>query len=164
MLAITRLSRQELKFETVNVEKQIRDIIHERPEFQPPKAEIRIESPLCPMRAHEASLTQCLTNLLGNAVKFVAPGVKPQVRIWSAPAGEQVRLWIEDNGIGIESAAQPRVFEMFHRLHNEREYEGTGLGLAIVRKAMERMGGQTGVESEPGRGSRFWLQLPPATE
>src|SRR5207249_3022109 len=71
VLAITRLSRQELKFETVNVEKQIRDIIHERPEFQPPKAEIRIESPLCPMRAHEASLTQCLTNLLGNAVKFV---------------------------------------------------------------------------------------------
>jgi signal transduction histidine kinase len=143
----------------VNVEKQILDLIQERPELQPPNAEITIQSPLPPMQAHEASLTQCLTNLLDNAVKFVAPGVKPRVRIWSAPIGGQVRLWIEDNGIGIEPAAQSKVFEMFHRLHGEREYEGTGIGLAIVRKAVERMNGQTGVESEPGRGSRFWLQL-----
>jgi signal transduction histidine kinase len=66
---------------------------------------------------------------------------------------------VEDNGIGIEKGQQEKIFEMFHRLHHTEEYEGTGIGLAIVRKAAERMGGQVGVESEPGQGSRFWLQL-----
>ena len=146
--------------ETVNLQKLVGDIIHERPELQPPRAELKVEAPLLPVWAHEASLTQCLTNLLGNAVKFVAPGVTPRVRVYSEARDGQVRLWVEDNGIGIEPEAQRKLFEMFHRVHTERQYEGTGMGLAIVRKAIERMGGQTGVESALGQGSRFWLELP----
>ncbi|HEX4120951.1 MAG TPA: HAMP domain-containing sensor histidine kinase, partial [Verrucomicrobiae bacterium] len=72
-----------------------------------------------------------------------------------------VRLWIEDNGIGIDADGKPRLFQMFQRIHSEA-YPGTGIGLAIVRKAVERMGGEAGVESKPGKGSRFWLQLPKA--
>jgi len=154
------LSRQKIKLQPVNVEKQVLDIIQERAEFRTPKAEISIQSPLLPILGHEASLNQCLSNLLGNAVKFVAPGVKPVVRIYSTRCSDQVRLWIEDNGIGIAPEAQRGLFRMFHRLHSDKEYEGTGIGLAIVLKAAERMGGQAGVESELGRGSRFWLQLP----
>ena len=162
VLAISRLSRQEIQLEPVALEELVRAIIQERPEWQPPKAEIRIEGPLLPVRAHVASLTQCLTNLLGNAVKFVPAGVVPMVRILTESLGEWVRLWVVDNGIGIEPGEQARIFEMFNRLHSEKQYEGTGIGLAIVRKAMERMGGQVGVESQPGAGSRFWLQLPAA--
>ena len=71
-----------------------------------------------------------------------------------------MRLWVEDNGTGIPAEAKDRMFMMFQRFHRSAEYEGTGIGLAIVRKAVERMGGKVGVESEPGRGSRFWLLLP----
>jgi signal transduction histidine kinase len=73
-----------------------------------------------------------------------------------------VRLWVEDNGIGISPEAQEQIFEIFYRLHSSADYEGSGIGLAIVRKGSERMGGRVGVESAPGKGSRFWLELPKA--
>jgi signal transduction histidine kinase len=64
---------------------------------------------------------------------------------------------VEDNGIGIAKAAQARIFDMFVRGTNQQE--GTGIGLTIVRKLVQRMGGAVGVESEEGKGSRFWLDL-----
>ena len=64
---------------------------------------------------------------------------------------------IQDNGIGIPRESQRRLFGMFERLTTG--YEGTGIGLAIVRKVVERMGGKVGVDSAPGRGSRFWVEL-----
>jgi len=73
-----------------------------------------------------------------------------------------VRLWVEDNGIGIAPAHQRQIFGLFQRLHTRDKYSGTGVGLAIVRKGAERMGGCVGVESQPGEGSRFWLELPTA--
>jgi PAS domain S-box-containing protein len=161
VLALTRASRQNLALEPVDLEPLIQSLIQERPDFQPPQAEVQVEPPLYSVLGHESFVNQCLTNLLGNAVKFVASGVKPRIRIWaelSPPSS--VRLWIEDNGIGINKATQSRLFQMFERVHSGREYEGSGIGLAIVRKAVERMGGAVGLESEPGKGSRFWLQLP----
>jgi signal transduction histidine kinase len=68
-----------------------------------------------------------------------------------------VRIWIEDNGIGISKEDQPRLFIMFQRL--SADHEGTGIGLALVRKVVQRMGGEVGVESEEGRGSRFWFEV-----
>jgi signal transduction histidine kinase len=106
---------------------------------------------------NEALLTECFSNLLGNAVKFVAHGTRAKVRI-RAEAGKAIaRVWVEDNGIGISKQAQERLFRLFQRvtIHDE----GTGLGLALVRKVVERMGGSAGVESEPGQGSRFWVDL-----
>jgi signal transduction histidine kinase len=108
---------------------------------------------------HENLLSQCLLNLLQNAVKFVARGRPPKIRIWTEDRGGRVRVWVEDNGIGIAKDQQERIFGLFQRLHRQDAYPGTGVGLAIVRKAVERMGGTTGVESEPGKGSRFWLEL-----
>lgn len=161
VLAFSRLSRQEIQLGKVDVDKLVRDIIHERPEWEPSKVEITIDGPLLPMVGHDASLTQCVTNLLDNGVKFVARGVKPRVRIWSAavpPAS--VKLFFEDKGIGIDKQGQHRLFQIFERIHgNDTDYQGTGVGLAIVRKAVERMKGRVGVESEPEKGSRFWIEL-----
>jgi PAS domain S-box-containing protein len=159
VLAFARLSRQEIKLEPIDLDDLVREIVQERPELQPGKADIRIESPLLMVSGHSASLTQCITNLLDNAVKFVAPGIKPRVRVYSEAHNGRVRLCFEDNGIGIEKEAQRRLFEMFQRIHTGNEYEGTGIGLAIVRKSAERMRGQAGMESEVGRGSRFWVEL-----
>jgi signal transduction histidine kinase len=93
-------------------------------------------------------------------VKFVAPEARPHVRIGFDRRAEQARLWFEDNGIGIKPEHQKRLFGMFERMHPDKPYEGTGIGLAIVRKAVERMNGSVGVESDGVRGSRFWFELP----
>ena len=158
LLAFTRLSHEAMPVESVDVEKLLAVICQDRPDFRAPKVELIIQSPLPQFMGNKASLVQCLTNLLDNAVKFMASGVKPKVRIYTEDEGAMVRLVVEDNGIGIKTTEQTALFRMFHRLHG-KEFPGTGIGLAIVRKAAERMGGSAGFDSQPGRGSRFWVQL-----
>jgi signal transduction histidine kinase len=91
----------------------------------------------------------------------VAAGVTPHIRFFSEERPETFRLWIEDNGIGIPEHQRDRVFRVFERLHGSR-YSGTGIGLSIVRKGIERMKGDVGLESSPGQGTRFWIDLPKA--
>ena len=160
VLAFARLSREEITVQSLDVDKLVRDLIEERPELRPPQAMIQVDAPLLPVVGHDASLTQCLTNLLDNAVKFVRPGTTPKVRVYTAEAGDRVRIAVEDNGIGIDAEGQKRLFAVFQRLTTPQPYKGTGVGLAIVRKAAERMQGSVGVTSEPGVGSTFWVELP----
>ena len=161
VLICTKLSRQnEVKLHTLDVEAFIRQLVAERPAWQPPQSEIRIESPLLPVRAAESFLGQCVTNLVENALKFIAPGQTPHLRIRSEAHGDSVRLWFEDHGIGIPKESHGQLFKMFSRLHPQANYEGTGIGLYIVRVAAGRMGGRVGAESEAAGGSRFWLELP----
>jgi PAS domain S-box-containing protein len=103
---------------------------------------------------------QVLLNLVGNAVKFTARG---RVTVRARAAGGQLRLAVEDSGIGIAPADLARLFEKFTQADasTTRRYGGTGLGLAIARRLVELMGGRIGVDSEPGRGSTFWFTLPP---
>jgi signal transduction histidine kinase len=111
--------------------------------------------------AQPAMLRQALTNLLENALKFRAADRELRILVRTEDAGnENVRIWVEDNGIGIDPENHEKIFGIFERLHSESEFEGTGIGLAIVAKSLQRMGGSCGVESERGNGSRFWLELP----
>lgn len=159
VLSYTKMARSDLDLRPVDVEALLRELISSYPAWQPPRAEIVIESPLLPVLGNAAALSQVLSNLIDNALKFVVVGTQPRVRVHTEALAAHVRLWIEDNGIGIPLDAQPRIFDMFQRVHHDGEFEGTGIGLAVVRKAVERMGGRVGVESEFGRGSRFWVQL-----
>lgn len=162
VLTYSRLARAEIKLEPVYPAKLITDIIQQYPAMQQPNADIKLREPLLPVLAHEPSLTQAISNLLSNAVKFVAPGVKPVIKVWTEPRDDKVRLWIKDNGIGIKPSYQHRLFGMFERVHQEMHFEGTGIGLAIVRKALEKMGGYAGIESDGVNGSSFWIELPAA--
>ncbi|WP_438483417.1 PAS domain S-box protein [Oleiharenicola lentus] len=162
VLMYSRLVRSEVVLVNLNLENMVLDAIDQFDVLQQPKAQVEIVSPLGHVIGHEVSLGQCLANLMTNAVKFVAPGVKPHVRVVSEKRESRVRLWIEDNGIGIAPEHQAKIFMIFERLHGREQYEGTGMGLAIVRKAMEKMGGSCGVESTGKDGSRFWLELPQA--
>jgi signal transduction histidine kinase len=110
--------------------------------------------------ASEQFLRQILANLIGNAIKFVAAGVAPRVRLWTESLDSTLRIWVEDNGIGIPPEYRERIFGVFERLNPTEDFPGTGIGLAIVRKAAGRMGGKAGMESKPGGGSRFWVELP----
>jgi two-component system CheB/CheR fusion protein len=159
-LSYSQAVRQELALGPVDAAAVLRGILDSYPELQPSKAHIEIQGEIPPVAANEAGLTQCFSNLLENAVKFVKPGELPRVGIRAEPREGWVRLWFEDHGIGIPREMLARIFDMFSRGH--QSYEGTGIGLALVRKVMERMGGKVGVESEEGQGSRFWLDLRPA--
>jgi signal transduction histidine kinase len=159
VLTYSRVVRNPISVAPINLARLLPDIIQQYPNFHPERVDIILVPPLLEVMGQEASLIQCISNLINNAVKFVRPDLKPRVKIWteSADSGQSVRLWLEDNGIGIEPEQLKRIFGIFERV--SKDYEGTGIGLAIVRKAAERMGGSVGVESTPGLGSRFWLQL-----
>jgi signal transduction histidine kinase/uncharacterized protein YoxC len=156
-LSFSGAARKEFEMVPTDPGRLLRGMVESYPVFQPPAAHVHIAPDLPLVLGNEAALTQCFSNLLGNAVKFVEPGNTPRVTIRAERRGEMVRLWFEDNGIGIAPALQSRLFGMFQRLN--KSYEGTGIGLALVKKVTARMGGTVGVESEAGRGSRFWLEL-----
>jgi signal transduction histidine kinase len=158
-LTYSRVCQAELELKPTDPAPIIKGIIEQYPSLHPDKADIICKTPLLPVLAHDASLTQCLSNLMANAVKFVEPGMRPHVTIWTEAIESQVRICIRDNGIGVAAEDQKRIFGMFERIHSDKIYEGTGIGLAIVHKAAERMGGASGVESELGKGSTFWIQL-----
>jgi len=157
VLDYSRVVRGELPFETIDVGRLLRGILETYPAFAPEKAEITLEGPFPPVWGNEAMLMQILSNLMGNAVKFMADGAKPQVKIWAESRDQNVRLFVKDNGIGIEADQHEKIFAIFQRVN--KDYEGTGIGLAIVKKAIDRMGGAVGLQSEPGHGSIFWIEL-----
>ena len=173
-LNYSQLLLQDLPVEPIDLRALIQGLVQTYPNLQPPQAEVFIEMDRLLVCANEAALIQIFSNLLGNAVKFVAPGIKPRVHVWArvddCPPGltkEEkgcVFIWIEDNGIGIPKYAHDRIFGMFQRMHRPEEYPGTGIGLALVKKSLERTGGEITLESEPGKGSRFCVQLPVAVK
>ena len=163
LLAYSRLSRAQMLLQPLDLRSIMAQIqAQTEGEFREREAvvEAAIPEAFPHVMAHATTLVQVVTNLLTNAVKFVASGVRPHVRVWAEERGEWGRLWVEDNGIGIAPEHQVRIFRVFERLHGSETYPGTGIGLAIAAKGMERMGGRAGVESTPGKGSKFWIELP----
>jgi signal transduction histidine kinase len=157
LLAFGRTARAEIQLSPVPVRTAWDSALFQCAiQIEQTAAKIDTLEPLPIVLAHEVTLTQCLANLLSNA-----PGVRPAVRFWSEESGDYARLCIEDNGLGIPADQRERVFRVFERLHGSR-YQGTGIGLSIVRKGVERMGGRVGLHSEPGHGTRFWIELPRA--
>lgn len=119
---------------------------------------------LPPVRADKALLRQVIDNLIGNAIKYVAPGVRPQITVRAAveatKTGPMVAIRVFDNGVGIPAGQQASVFRQFHRAH-AADYPGTGLGLAICQRIIERHGGTiTAADNPSGQGSVFCFTLP----
>ena len=120
---------------------------------------IEVDPALGWVRGDALRVRQILSNYLGNAFKFTAAG---EVRMVARRVGERVRLEVHDTGPGVEPALRERLFRPFTQADDSttRRFGGTGLGLSICRELAERMGGEVGVASEPGRGSCFWTELP----
>jgi signal transduction histidine kinase len=161
LLSYSRFSRDHIVVGAVRLEHALSEALKQcELEIREKNPEIQVESPLPEVRAQESVLVQMLVNLIANGLKFVESGVRPRIRVWAEPNADAVRVWVQDNGIGIAREHQERIFRVFERLHGNEQFPGTGIGLAIVRKGAERMGGRVGLLSEPRQGSRFWFELP----
>ena len=160
LLNYSRLSRAQVQVRPVSLTKAIEQALAQAtpPAGTPPPVDVRVGPDL--VMAESVVLTQVLTNLITNALKFTRPGESPRVAVTSVMQAGVVRVSVRDEGIGIDPEHHDRIFRVFERLHNTEQYPGTGIGLAIVRKGVERMGGRVGLESAPGAGSTFWFELP----
>ena len=163
LLAYSRMSFEELELQEVDLgqafadaQEQVAGDLAER------KAKLNVPDSFPTVLAHHTTLVQILANLISNAVKFVPDDRTPEVTLhWEESEDEdKIRLWVEDNGVGIPADQQKRIFKVFERLEGEVKSEGTGIGLAIVRRGAHRVGGEVGVVSEEGQGSRFWVDFP----
>ena len=161
LLTYSRIGYSEIELQPVDLARIVSEVVRDlTPLMEEAGAEITVEQLSFTVEAQQSILIQALLNLLTNAVKFVPADTQPEVRIWAESRNNWVRLWIEDNGIGITAANQQKIFDLFIRLHATQTYSGRGVGLAFVKRGIERLGGRVGVESEPNRGSKFWLELP----
>jgi PAS domain S-box-containing protein len=161
LLSYSRVSRAEIELETVDLEMLVADaLVQLESQVKEKKARINVCKTLPVVLGHRLILLQVVENLLANAIKFVAPGVQPVVEVSAEQIDGWIRLWVSDNGIGIEARHHELIFSVLERLHDIETYPGTGIGLAMVKKGVQRLGGQVGLESTIGVGSRFWIELP----
>jgi signal transduction histidine kinase len=163
LLAYSRMSFEELELQEVDVGRaavDARELV--AADLEERGAGLRFPDEFPSVVGHRATLVQVLANLFSNAVRFVPEDRTPGVVLrWEEMADHQrIRLWVEDNGVGIPLEHQERIFKVFERLEEEVRRPGTGIGLAIVRRGVQRMGGEVGVVSEGTDGSRFWVDLP----
>jgi len=108
----------------------------------------------------EAMINQVFSNLIGNALKYLDKKRKGKIHISGRIEGQMSIYCVEDNGIGIASEHHDKIFEVFHRLNPVNSADGEGLGLSIVMRILDRNDGTIHVESELGKGSKFFVSLP----
>jgi len=160
LLNFSRLGRGEVRYEPIDLKAYIEACIRNlQAEIRDRHAHIKIRGRAHTVQADPTLIKIALTNLLSNAIKFVPEGVEPQITVSASVKQDLCRIVVHDNGVGISQTDQQRIFMPFVRIYSEQEFPGIGLGLPSVRKAVELMGGRVGVESKPGHGSRFWIEL-----
>lgn len=160
LLAYTDVSRSDFQKQVVNLEVVCHNILRMfADEIARTGAEFSINLPQKHVLGDRAGVERVLVNLVANALKFADPKRRLRIQISSERRLANLRICVEDNGIGLDTKYRERIFGVFEKLSTGGNLVGTGIGLAIVKRSVEKMGGAVGVESAPGRGSRFWFEL-----
>jgi signal transduction histidine kinase len=159
LLAFSRIGRLTAGFAEVELNRVLTEVKSQLEPRMGPDAEISwAELPL--VEGEEPLLTTLFVNLIGNSLKFARPGVPSVIRVTAEREGEEWRINVRDNGIGIEAEFADKVFVIFQRLHARDAYEGTGIGLAIVKKIVEYHGGRIWLDLEVEEGTSINFTLP----
>lgn len=160
ILEFSRVGRQELKIEEVNIRSILDEIIDLfKKQIEEKDAKIYIGK-MPNILTYKATIRQIFQNILSNALKYHQENQAPLINIYCEKENEFWKFSIEDKGIGIEHEYHDKIFEIFQRLHNKEDYSGTGIGLAIVKKIVETQGGKIYLESKKGQGSVFHFTIP----
>jgi len=160
------LKYSKLEFETpslikCDLEEIINQILNEYSTIIKEKnAEFQINLELKEIVSWYRGLIQIFSNLIGNALKYSKPTEKPVINISSKQVDKNILIIVQDNGIGFDMIYAERIFQLFKRVNHIGVVEGTGVGLAIVSKIVEKLKGKVWAESETGKGSKFFVQLP----
>ena len=159
LLAYSRVTTKGNEFKDIKMEEALEQaLVNLKMSIEENNANIT-HDPLPIITADYSQMIQLLQNLIGNSIKYRSDKI-PEIHI---SAQEKDNDWIysvEDNGIGIDSKYSDQVFQIFKRLHTNEEYKGTGIGLAITKRIIERHSGRIWVESELGKGSKFYFTIP----
>ncbi len=164
ILSFSRIGREDVEFDTVDSNQIVADIIDEfKPTIAQTGAEISCQT-LPVLRTSPLLLQTLFRNLIDNALKFRAPGRKPQIHLEAVRVSkggkESWQFFVHDNGIGIQAELRDRVFTIFQRIHRKEDYPGSAIGLSICKKFIELVGGWIDFESAPGEGTTFHFTLP----
>ncbi|MFC4436941.1 MULTISPECIES: PAS domain-containing protein [Natrialbaceae] len=163
LLEYSRVEAQGDPFDTVDLDAVLDDVLVDlQLRIDESDAEIATD-PLPHVEGDAEQLRQVFQNLLDNAIEY-SGDEPPRIRVETERLGSGWRVSVRDEGIGIDTDDQGRVFEVFQRLHGQDEGSGTGIGLALCQRIVERHDGEIRVESEPGEGATFSFTLPEATE
>ncbi len=161
LLTYARLGRSGVRHELISIESVVNEIQKNMRQYiDEIHGTLSVAENLPSIYGDQTLLIQIFTNLLENAFKYHRQDVPPLVSITCEELEKQVLFRIIDNGIGIPQEYLEKIFNMFQRLHSEDDYPGTGIGLATVKKSVSLLGGSVWVESEVGKGSAFFVQLP----
>ncbi len=161
LLSYSRLGRGALRRQPVplgEVLARVLDNLAER--VTEAKASVAIPDDLPVLNSDPTLLGAMLTNLFENALKYRSSARPAEVAMHCRCDDDNIVIGVSDNGIGIPPEYHEKVFDVFQRLHSQDDYPGTGVGLAIVKKVAGLLGGRAWVESEPGEGSTFYVELP----
>ncbi|MBV9580246.1 MAG: CHASE3 domain-containing protein [Chloroflexi bacterium] len=161
LLTFSRVATRAQPFVPVDLDKLVNDVASDlEVRIQQSEATLDIQ-PLPTIDADPLQMRQLFQNLISNALKFQRPDSPPLVRVYVEDVDESdVRVCVQDNGIGFDEKYLDRIFTIFQRLHGRVEYEGTGVGLAVCRKIVERHAGTITARSAPGEGATFIVTLP----
>lgn len=161
MLKLSRVSRQEIKRERIDLTRMAGEVVSGIREDRPERCtEIVIGGGLF-ADADEGLMTAVLENLIGNACKFTAGKESARVEFGAVQQDGNTVFFVRDNGAGFDPAYTENLFKPFHRLHAENEFAGTGIGLSIVERIIGRHGGRVWAEGDVGKGAVFYFTLPP---
>ncbi|MGH9524430.1 MAG: PAS domain S-box protein [Terriglobales bacterium] len=160
LLEYSRLGTRALPFEDVDLATTFAGVVADLEQRIRESGARLIVRPLPRLNGDPVQLRQLLQNLVANALKFHAPGARPQVIVDSLQRDGHWEISVRDNGIGLDPAYADRIFRPFQRLHGRNEYEGSGMGLAICRKISQRHGATIDVASQPGQGATFTIVFP----